>query len=312
MANLKEMYADFEKGMYIAEAKMDIVDGYKLAGLFPKTETKTKKATVVDAEEIDKFKDQDGKDKKIAKGASARKIRGKVTTPDGFKLYLREVEYVIDNEDMEDPSFNLTGEIKGMSYLLAGDIDAIVNNCVEENAIEITDEDINGNWDSEDVDEQGVIQDVSLFTAGIRPNPYLINTLALGNKADTWLKIKSAQSVENYELPQNGFKIRDTISLLNNRCLWGGVSVDDGAMYGFDTDNPALEILFKKYKNPNVKSVPPIPGMEALLPPISMLMYDNSQWESDPQTTIKVGVTVGAFARNNGKRMIKYPNVLSA
>lgn len=312
MPDLKQIYADFEKGMYLAEAKLAVVNGYKLAGLFPKIEMDTKKVTIVDSTPIDKFISQTGKAKKVAKGASARKIRGEVITPDGFKLEHNEIEYVIDNEDMEHPSFNLTQELQAMGYVLASDIDRIVKGCITTHATVVTDNKIKGGWEGVAITLQDIIKDVTRFKKAIRPKPYNINMLPMGDEADTYAKTYAAVSTENYEIPQNGFGIEDTLPFLNSRIFWGGLNMTDGELIGLDSNNPALDVIFKKYKNPKVKSVPSIPGMEALLPPINMLMFDSSETETEAQTTIKMATTCGAYPRNQGERMIRYPDIVTA
>jgi hypothetical protein len=311
MVELKKIYADFEKGMYLAEAQVSIVNGYNLAGLFPKIEMDTKKVTIVDSTPIDKFIDQTGKKKKVAKGASARKIRGEVVTPDGFKLEHNEIEYVIENEDMLHPTFNLIQEIQAMGYVLATDIDQVVYNTVKDHGQLITDNKIVGGWGETATELKTMIRDISRLKKSMRPKPYSVDLFAYGDEADTELKARAAQSVEDYQLPQNGFNVEDTLNLMNARNFWGGLNMDDGEVFGFDSKNPGLDLIFKKYSNPNIKSIPTIQGMEALLPPINMLMFDNSKEETEPQTTIKVATTCGAYPRAKGERMIQYADIIS-
>lgn len=311
MADLKKIYADFEKGMYLAEAKVNVVNGYNLAGLFPKIEMDTKKVTIVDSTPIDKFIDQTGKKKRVAKGASARKIRGEVITPDGFKLEHNEIEYVIENEDMEHPTFNLIQEIQAMGYVLAVDVDKVVYDVIKDSATLISDSKIKGLWGADATELKSMIRDMSRLKKSMRPKPYSVDLFAYGDEADTELKARAAQSVEDYQLPQNGFNVEDTLNLMNARNFWGGLNMEDGEVFGFDSKNPGLDVIFKKYKNPKIKSMPTIQGMESLLPPINMLMYSNEDTETEPQTTIKVATTCGAFPRAKGERMVRFPNIVS-
>lgn len=311
MPDLKTLYADFENGMYLATAKETIVKGYKLAGLFPKKELDTKQVTIIDREPIDKFKDQTGKSKKIAKGASARKIRGKLVTPEGFKLVHNEIEYIIENEDMEHPTFDLVSEIQAMSYVLADDIDKSVYDTVKENAKVVQDNKIKAKWGEDATDIKAILADLIRFRGSIRPKPFNINAIAMGSEANIELTSKSAQSTTAYTLPQNGFEIEDSLQMANSQNFWGGIKMDDGELFGFDLQNPALDVLHKKYKNPKITSVPTIPGMESIVPQISMLMYDDSEKSTEPQTTIKVATTSGAYPRAKGEKMIRYPDIIS-
>lgn len=312
MASLKEIYADFENGTYLAELKLSMVEGYRFAGNFPLMKVDNEQVTVVESTPIDKFLTQTGKSKKLAKGASARKIRGEVITPSGFKLVHNEIEYNILNSDMEHPNFNLMDEISAMGYVFANDVDEIVYNTAKDNATVVTDDKIIGEWGENATEFKSVLRDLMRFQASIRPKPYNINMVAYGTEADVELKARAAQSVSDYVLPQNGFKIKDALDLANAKNFWGGRNFDDGEAIGFDRDMPALDVIMMKYNNPKIKSMPTIEGMESLLPPVSMLMFDNADEEHRPRTTIKVACTAGAYPRAQGERMIRIADLITA
>jgi hypothetical protein len=311
MASLKEMYADFENGTYLAELKLSMVEGYRFAGNFPLSKVDNKQVTIVQSDSIDKFLTQTGKSKKLAKGASARKIRGEVITPSGFKLAHNEIQYTISNEDMEHPSFNLMDEISAMGYVFANDLDEIVYKTAKDNATLVTDSKIIGEWGEAATEFKSLVRDVIRFQSNIRPLPYNINMIAYGSEADVELKARAGQSVSNYTLPQNGFTVKDALDLANAKNFWGGRNFSDGESIGFDRDVPALDVIMMKYKNPKIKSMPTIQGMESLLPPVNMLMFDNADTETEPMTTIKVACTAGAYPRAKGERMIRFPDFVS-
>lgn len=311
MATLKEMYADFENGTYLAELKTSMVEGYRFAGIFPLMKVDNEQVTIVESTPIDKFITQTGKSKKVAKGASARKIRGEVITPEGFKLVHNEIEYSILNKDMEHPNFNLMDEISAMGYVFATDVDQAVYSTAKNNAKVVTDSKIVKGWGNNATEFKSLLRDVMRFQASIRPKPYEIDLIAYGAEADVELKARAAQSVSNYKLPQNGFEIKSALDVANAKNFWGGRAFEDGEAFGFDSKMPALDVIMMKYHNPKIKSMPNVPGLEDLLPPVSMLMFDNADKEHRPMTTIKVACTAGAYPRAKGERMIRFPDFVS-
>lgn len=305
------MYADFENGTYLAELKTSMVEGYKLAGLFPLMKVDNEQVTIVESTPIDKFLTQTGKSKKLAKGASARKIRGEVITPEGFKLVHNEIEYSILNSDMEHPNFNLMDEISAMGYPLSLDVDEAVYNTAKDNATLVNDPKIAKAWGDAATDFKSVLRDVMRFQNSILPKPYDIDLIAYGKESNIELKARAGQSTSNYKLPQNGFEIKKALDLANAQHFWGGRIMEDGEAFGFDSNMPALDVIMMKYHNPKIKSMPSVPGLESLLPPVSMLMFDNSDEEHRPRTTIKVACTAGAYPRAKGERMIRFPDFVS-
>ena len=63
MATLKEIYADFENGTYLAELKTSMVEGYRFAGIFPLMKVDNEQVTIVESTPIDRFLTQTGKSK---------------------------------------------------------------------------------------------------------------------------------------------------------------------------------------------------------------------------------------------------------
>lgn len=289
-----------------------MVEGYRFAGNFPLMKVKNKQVTIVESTPIDKFMDQTGKSKKLAKGASARKIRGEVVTPSGFKLVHNQIDYSILNDDMQHPNFNLMDEISAMGFVFANDVDETVYKTAKENATLVSDDKIIKEWGENATEFKSVLRDVMRFQAAIRPKPYEIDRIAYGSEADVELKSRSSQSVSDYKLPQNGFTIRSALDLANAKHFWGGMNFDSEEGIGFNSNIPALDVIMMKYYNPKIKSMPNIEGMESLLPPVSMLMYDNSETEHEPRTTIKVACTAGAYPREKGARMIRIEDLVSA
>jgi len=312
MVSLKEMYADFENGTYLAELKLSMVEGYNFAGIFPLQKVDNEQVTIVESTPIEKFLTQTGKSKKLAKGASARKIRGEVVTPKGFKLVHNEIEYNILNSDMEHPNFNLMDEISGMGYVFANDVDQIVYTTAKENATLVTDDKIIGEWGEAATEFKSIYRDVMRLQNFILPKPYNIDLIAYGKEANIELKARAGQSTSDYKLPQNGFEIKKALDLANAQNFWGGRAFDDGEAIGVDSNMPALDVIMMKYNNPKIKSMPTIQGMEKLLPPVSMLMFDNADKEHRPMTTIKVACTCGAYPRAKGERMIRFEDLVSA
>ncbi len=221
-----------------------------------------------------------------------------------------EIEYIIENEDMEHPTFDLTSEIQAMAFVLGDDIDLAVYDTIKENARVVKDTKIKAKWGMDATDIKSIVADLMRFRASVRPKPFNINAIAMGSEANIELVSKSAQSTIAYSLPQNGFEI-DSLQMANAQNFWGGIRMEDGELFGFDLQNPALDVLHKKYRNPKVKSVPTISGMESVVPQVSMLMYDDSERSTEPQTTIKVATTSGAYPRAKGERMIRYENIIA-
>lgn len=309
---LAEYYKDYEQGYLIRDAQVGTVRAFNLTGLFPKQEVPTKKVNVINSTPIDKFVDKTGKQKKVAKGARARRIIGEVETAGGLKLVHSEIEYVIETEDMEEPTFDLRGEVMAMSYVVGMDIEETVYNGIKNNAkIAINDTYKNGDWDNSATTLEHIISDITEIEGAARATPYRINWLAYGNRANLELVKKCGLSVEDYIIPQNQFTIDSAVNLMNARHFYGGTNMEDGEIFGGDINNPGLKVVYKKYSNPNVKVAPMPEGMQAFAPPIKMLMFDNSDKETEPQTIIKIAAAAGVYPIQKGAGLFYEDNILA-
>lgn len=304
-----QIYDDFYNGMFLLKSQESMVDAFKIAGAFPKIVTDTKQVTVYEEEDITKYLKKMPKGKKMAKGASARKFRGDVKTPEGFKLETHQIEYTINNEDMLHPSFNMANEVSAMSLILASDVDRAVFDCVRENAKLVDDPKFVGKWASADMDS--MLNDIIRIKKQLRDkNITALDSFAYGDEAMTDLAIKSQIVSEKYQFPHTGFYVDDTIQISSSNHFWGGAEMDDGELLAFKNDIPPLDIIYKKYDNPAIKTVPTIPGLEYVTPVVQMLMYDNHEEQFNPQTTLKMAVTVGAYPRAKGTNMVRVANIL--
>lgn len=308
-----EYYKDYESGYLLRDAQVGIVRAFKLTGLFPKQEIPTKKVNVINSTPIDKFVDKTGKMKKMAKGTKARKIVGEVETAGGLSLTHSEIEYIIENEVLEEPTFNLQDEILAMSYVVGLDIEEVVYNACKASALIAPDSSkLNKNWDDAATTLDKIIGDVTEFEASAYDKPIDLNWFAYGNRANVELTKKCGVSVENYQIPQNEFVIKNSKNFMNAEHFYGGSNMADGEIFGGDINNPGLKIFYKNYSNPNVKNAPMPQGMEAFIPPVKMLMYDTSDKETEPQTIIKVAAAAGAYPIQKGNKLFRYADILSS
>lgn len=312
-----QMYKDFEDGMYLMRGQETMIANFKIAGTLPKTVVDTSQVTIYESDSLDDYMKKVPKGKKFAKGASGRKFRGSVKSSEGYKLESREVEYTINNEDMLHPSFNLDNEIRKMSYILADDIDEIVLNTVRENARTIipsgsatTGNKIVGKWDTADMDS--ILGDIIRIKKQLRDkNIGALDTFMYGDEAQTQVATKCQVLSEKYQFPTTGFYVDDNIRLSNANHMWGGDKELDEELFAFKSSIPPMQLIYKKYNNPNIKSVPTIQGLEYITPTIEMLMFDNGKENLNPQTTIKMGVTCGALPISKGNNMVRIANILS-
>jgi len=314
MADLTaQLINDYKNGRLIRLAQEKMVRGFNLTGLFPMKPVATKKVQVIDSTPIDKFVDQTGKQRKVAKGAKVRQIIGKVETTDGLTLTHNEIEYRIENEDLEDnPTFDIFAEVSAMAYVLAMDIESAVAASFRANAQLAVDSGvtIHANWNESTTALEHITDDVAEFEACSRLTPYQLSLFAQGNRANVEMIKRVGASVENYRLPTTDFDIDSVLQFMNARHFYGGRYMNDGEIFGIDPLNPGLTVFYKDYTNPNVKPAPLPQGMEKLAPPIRMIMFDTAETETEPQTVIKVANAVGAFPRRKGEGLFRYADVL--
>lgn len=310
---LTDIYKEFESGRLLRFGQKNMVKGFNLTGLFPFEKVPTKKVNVITSTPIDKFVDKTGKQRKMAKGARVRQIKGEVETAGGLSLVHNEIEYVIENEDMNRPEFNVYDELKAMVYILSMDVEELVTKVARENAaISIpSGVTLNDNWDDSGTSLEHIIGDILEMQATSFDTLYTLNWFAQGKRANVEFGKRVLQSVEDYTLPQNQFVIENVANFMNARHFYGGRYMNDGEIIAGDFNNPGLKVFFKDYTNPNVKSAPMPKGLEQLAPPMKMLMYDNSDKESEPQTTIKVACAAGAYPIRKGEGLFRYADITS-
>lgn len=309
---LTDVYNSYANGYLLRSAQKTVVRGFELSGLFPMKGVPTKKVNVIDSTPVDQFVDKTGKMKKVAKGARVRQIRGEVSTAGGLKLTSHEIEYVIENEDILEPGFDLVGEINGLAYVLSCEVEETVAAAVRANAqIAADSSKVHGDWDNTATTLEHIISDVTEFEGTARLTPYRLNWFAGGNRANIELVKRAGVSVENYTIPQNEFTIDSSINFMNAQHFYGGKYMNDGELFAGDVNNPGLRIFYKDYQNPNMKAAPMPQGLEKLAPPMRMLMYDNSDKEAEPETIIKLALAVGAYPINKGAGLFKYSDILS-
>jgi hypothetical protein len=309
-------YNDYETGYLYRDVQDSVVRGYELAGMFPRQAVDTKDITVIESNPVNKFTDKYGNQVKVAKGAKVRVIKGEVPESGGFKLVYRGFEYIIENQDMENPTFDLYEDIRAMGYEIGTMIEESVAKAFRTYAAEegmaVADADFHGKWDDEATTMQDLIDDYVEMERVARPTKYRLNWFGLGDKAHGELAKKCGKSIEKYTIPQNQFTIDSAINFQNAQSFYGGKYLTDGEIFGGDLNNPGLKLYFKRFPNTNVKSAPMPKGLEKLAPPVGFLMYDNSKEELEPQTMIKMGACWVVAPRDKGKGLFYKQNALTA
>lgn len=309
MSQLTELLEDYRNGYLVSDAQAQLARGFVLTGLFPKTEVTGKTINVVDSTPLDRFVDKTGEMRKIAKGARARRIIGEVKTAQGLKLTHNEIEYIIETEDLETEGFDINEEIGAMAYILSQDVEAAVYTAAASNAQLTSSTGVTANWDDAGSTLEDILNDIVQFQSDARLTRYRLNWFAYGTSAHTYFLKKSQASLEDYTIPQNQFTLDDTVSMSNARHFFGGSEMSAGEILGGDLNNPGLRVFYKKFTNPNVKAAPLPAGMEMFAPAIKMLVYDNAETKTEPQTVIKVACAVGAYPRNEGAGLFRYADI---
>ena len=306
----EKIFSDYHRGMYVVQAQEQILHTNPILGLFPRQEVDTKDITVVEEQPIDKYEDKLPKGKRLAKGASARRFRGELVQPKGFKMVKHAIEYVIAQEDMENSYYNLSDEVGAMSWILGKDMTNTVYETAKKYAMEVDDANIKGEWNTAEYDS--ILNDIVYMKKQLRDqNINKIDNFIYGDEAITKLASKSQVESTRYEFQKEGFYVDDTMRISGANHFWGGQDLEDGEVIGFNYNAPPMKIYYKRPSNSKVRSIPQIPGYEEVSPCISMLMYDDSETNDDPVVTIKMSCTLGAFPIAKGNRMIRIPNILS-
>lgn len=305
--NIQKVYSDYENGFYITLARETITKGYILAGLFPYRTVRASKATIVDTKPIDQFVDQTtGETRKMAKGAKARRVRGVSVTPSGLELTYQQVDYMIKNEDLADPAVNIPHEIQSLSYIFALDINEDIVKSVREHAEKVPASKITGDWGNDATEYRSIMRDIRRLKDSKADKQANIDLLALGLEADFELDTKSAAETLPYQIPATEFTLEDTFNVLRTKCFYGGKGMKPGETFGFDSKQPGLDVIFQEFDNPNINMKVDIdPGLQSLAPPMGMLMYDDSDTEPKPTTTIKMFCAYGIWPHQKGDLMVQ-------
>ena len=311
-----DYYRDYEQGYLIRDAQVGTTRAFVLTGLYPKISVPTKKINVINSTPIDKFVDKTGNMKKVAKGAEMRRIVGEVPSAGGMMLAYQAIEYIIENEDMLEPTFNLRDEIMAMSYVHGMDIEQAVYNGIVAAAgsegISLSDSYKKGDWDNQAITLEDVVSDLIEIGSSAHGTPYRINWLAYGQRADAELKKRANLSLEDYTIPQNQFPIKDSVNFMNARHFYGGFTMGDGEIIGGDLNMPGAKIVYKNYTNPKMSQAPMPEGLGDFAPNIQLLMYDDSDKNPEPKTTIKVASAVGVYPVQKGAGIFYEDDIMTA
>lgn len=302
----------YESGYIQANTQKQVVDNFKLAGLFPRVITNDKQVTITEGVPLGEFdKEIVGEEKVrgITMGATPRKIRTKLRSPKGMKLDQSEIMMEIEQKQLEDDRLDLNTLISNISYSLAKDIDQMVYDCAIEYATEVSDSKIIGKWTANDIET--IVADTVRMKNKLRPKPYIIDQFALGAEAQTEVEVKSAKLPTKWQLPINGYQLEDVVRLGSTNFSWGGADMDPSELLAFSSQYPAMQIFYMNYNNPRIHSVPTVPGYEATSPYINVMMFDNADTEPEPITTLRFSINMGAYALEEGDRMLHITNVLS-
>lgn len=306
----EKIFSDYYRGMYVLQAQEQILHTNPIIGMFPKQEVDTKDITVLEEQPIDKYEDKLPKGKRLAKGATARKFRGELVQPKGFKMVKHAIEYVIAQEDMENSYYNLSNEVNAMSWILGKDMTATIYETAKKYAKEVDDANIGCQWATADYDD--ILNDIVYMKKQLRDqNINKIDNFIYGDEGITKLASKSQVESMRYEFQKEGFYVDDVMRISGANHFWGGQDLEDPEVIGFNYNAPPIRIYYKRPSNPKVRNIPAIRGYEEVSPCINMLMYDDSETNDEPVVTIKMSCTLGAFPIAKGNRMIRIPNILN-
>ena len=304
--------AAFESGYITSLVRTEVAKNFKFAYLFPKKQTDSKQITVTDEIPIDEFDSQivgEKKIRKITKGASPRKLRFQLTTPSGLKFDQSKIEIDIEQKDFENEQFDLMRVQKLVARSIAKEMDMDTYAAVLKFCSEVDDSQIKGAWTTNTIEE--IVSDIVRIRSKLRPLPYSVDTIALGDEAQLQLAQKGSTLPAKWEFPANGFEVEDTIQLGGANCYWGGELMANDELLAFSSANPGMEIYYLNFNNPRVHSVPTIPQYESYTPLVNIMMYDNADKEEEPIVTMKYSYAMAFHPIEEGKRMLHLGNILS-
>lgn len=308
---LEKVHDAFHSGYYTAKIRRDVAKEFKMAGMFPKHEVDSTNVVVTDEWTGDEIEKQTkGRRKKLnAEGTDFRKIRATVTTPEGFKLEKYGIELDVELRDLQERNLSVNDLMRPVTRYLAQEIDSnVYNSAIAVATDESTNYGLTNNWSTNEIKD--IIADMTKLRNKKTAEGFDMTNVFLGMDALTELQIKSEVQNMEYVFPKNGFSLKDSVALAGMTFSYGGATMDGKELLAFQSDLPALELFYLKPINPRVHKVPSIGKYEAYAPLINVLQWDNSEKESEPIISFQFTTSIGTYAPEKGKRLVKIPNVL--
>lgn len=308
----KRRIAAFEAGYITQQVRTTVAQNFKFAYLFPTHIVDSKQVTITEELSEDIFDDQivdEGKRRRITKGASARKLRFTGVGAEGLKFQQNKVEIEIEAEEFEKESFDLMGIQRRIALSLAKDIDKVVYSNILDYAQTVSDAKIAKGWSAADL--EAITKDIIRIRSKVRPKFDNVDVFACGDEVQLTLASKAAALPLKWEFPANGYTVDNTLPLGGANFYYGGACMEDDELLAFSSANPGMELYYLDYKNPRVKRVPTIKDYEYCTPAINVMMYDNSDTEEEPIITMKYSYNVACHPIEKGDRMLRVQSLLS-
>jgi len=307
---LTKVNDEFHAGLYTAKIRRDTFGKFNLAGFFPVEQVDSKQVTVTDIWKGEEAEQQvKGRKKKLMpKGTGLRKVRYSEVTPQGFKLEQYGIELEVEMKDMLERNLSIVDLMTPISNYLAEEID---NNVYQSAVASATDEtvayELTNNWSNKEIKD--IIADITKIRNNKMVDGFNMSNCVLGIKALTELQIKSEVQGMKYEFPKTGLNVENAFELSGMTFSWGGKTMSEKELIAFCTDMPSLQIFYLNYLNPHVQRVPKTGIYDKFYPLINVLKYDDSDRQSEPTITMQFTTGVGTYAVENGKRLVRVPNV---
>lgn len=312
-STLTKIRDEFHSGLYTAKIRRDTWNESNLCGFFPVNYVNSDNVVVTDAFKGEEIKEQvKGRKKKLMpKGTDFRKIRAKMVTPSGFKLEKYGIELDIELRDMQERGLTANDFMKPVAQYLAEEIDHNIYSTAIAIAEDKSSEyDLTNNWSTKEIKD--IIADQTKIRNYKRKEGFNMTHVFLGMEALTELEIKAEVQDMEYTFPKTGFNLDSAVQLGGMTFSYGGGTMGDKEYLAFQSDLPALELFYLNPINPKVKKVPSIGKYEKFVPLINVLQWDNSERESEPIVSFQFTTSMGTYAPEDGKRLVKIPNVLDS
>ena len=307
---LTKVNDEFHSGLYTAKIRKDTFGKFNLASYFPTEKVTSKQITVTDIWKGKEAENQvKGRKKKLMpKGTGLRRVRYSEVTPEGFKLEQYGIELEVEMIDLIERNLSIVDMMTPISNYLAEEID---NNVYESAVASATDEtvayELTNNWSNKEIKD--IIADIVKIRNNKMVDGYNMDHAVLGIKALTELQIKAEVQGMAYEFPRTGATINNAVEVSGMTFSWGGKTMSDKELLAFCTDMPSLQVFYLDYFNPHVQRVPSVGIYDKYYPLINVLKYDDSDRQSEPTVTLQFTTGVGTYAVEQGKRLVKVPNV---